>query len=160
MPRGVIHDPTNSRTGHNGKRKEDGPQAQAPSPSEWTKGVDRVGMVFCERVYLWISLWLLPFFGSLELVDLASSLTNSFRFIFIIMAGNPCMALLWIFLLIFIAWPLAFFASGLWIFLQPFEACFSCLQDCNQCLEGFVTWPRAVGEAISSCDSSCPKPNY
>jgi hypothetical protein len=52
----------------------------------------------------------------------------------------------------------AFFASGLWIFLQPFEACFGFLKDCNNCIERFTTWPRKVGEAISSCSSSCPEP--
>lgn len=37
------------------------------------------------------------------------------------MAANPCYAILWLLLLWFIAWPVAFLASGLWIFLQPFE---------------------------------------
>ena len=70
------------------------------------------------------------------------------------------MAVIWVLLLFFVAWPVAMFASGLWILLQPFETWFKCLQDCNQCLEGFVTWPRTVGQAIASCDANCPKPKY
>ena len=73
------------------------------------------------------------------------------------MAGNPCFALLWI-VLLFIAWPVAALAAGLWISLQPFEAVFDCFKDCNGCLETYVTWPRQVGQAISDCDSSCPAP--
>ena len=34
------------------------------------------------------------------------------------MAGNPCYALLWLILLVFIAWPVAGLCSGLWIFLM------------------------------------------
>jgi hypothetical protein len=34
------------------------------------------------------------------------------------MAGNPCYSLLWLILLVFIAWPLAYFCAGLWIFLM------------------------------------------
>jgi hypothetical protein len=48
-----------------------------------------------------------------------------------IMGGNPCFALLWLIVLVFIAWPVAGFASGIWIFLQPFEACFGCIGDCR-----------------------------
>ena len=74
------------------------------------------------------------------------------------MAKNPCYALLWLILLVFIAWPVAGFASGLWIFLQPFEACFSFISDANSCLETYITWPRKCGAAIQSCSSSCPTP--
>ena len=34
-------------------------------------------------------------------------------------------SIIWILLLFFIAWPIAGFCAGFWIFLQPFEACFS-----------------------------------
>ena len=33
-------------------------------------------------------------------------------------SDNICYALLWLLLLWFIAWPIAFFASGLWVFLM------------------------------------------
>lgn len=39
------------------------------------------------------------------------------------MAGNPCYSLLWLILLIFIAWPLAYFFAGLWIFLMVRPTC-------------------------------------
>jgi len=55
------------------------------------------------------------------------------------MAGNPCFALLWI-IVLFIAWFAAGLASGLFIFLQPFEACFGFIRDANSCLENFITW--------------------
>jgi hypothetical protein len=32
---------------------------------------------------------------------------------------------IWILLLLFITWPIAGFCAGFWLFLQPFEACFS-----------------------------------
>ncbi len=72
--------------------------------------------------------------------------------------ANPCFSLLWMILLWFLAWPLAFFLSVLWVFLQPFEALFGFVKGANQCLEGFVTWPRKLGKAIVNCDSSCPQP--
>jgi hypothetical protein len=74
------------------------------------------------------------------------------------MAKNPCYALLWLLLLLFIAWPVSGFASGIWIFLQPFEACFGFIANANRCLEKFTTWPRKCGAAIQSCTSSCPEP--
>jgi hypothetical protein len=74
------------------------------------------------------------------------------------MSSNPCFALLWLILLFFLAWPVAFFASGLWIFLQPFEACFGFIKDANSCLESYTTWPRKVGDAIMNCSSGCPQP--
>ncbi len=85
--------------------------------------------------------------------NLSSRLLSHFT-----MAKNPCYALLWLILLVFIAWPVAGFASGLWIFLQPFEACFSFISDANSCLETYTTWPRKCGAAIQSCTSSCPTP--
>eukprot|EP00934_Nitzschia_sp_Nitz4_P000356 Nitzschia sp. Nitz4//scaffold51_size120721//68107//68512//NITZ4_003734-RA/size120721-snap-gene-0.21-mRNA-1//1//CDS//3329553883//356//frame0 len=74
------------------------------------------------------------------------------------MAGNPIYALLWLILLFFIAWPIAGLCCGLWIILQPFEACFPVIKDCNDFLERFVTWPRDCGAAIFSCSTSCPQP--
>jgi hypothetical protein len=74
------------------------------------------------------------------------------------MAGNPCFALLWLILLFFIAWPVAFFACGLWIILQPFEALFGFIKDANSCIETYITWPRKIGVAIVECQSGCPQP--
>jgi hypothetical protein len=73
------------------------------------------------------------------------------------MARNPLFALLWL-ILLFIAWPVAFLSSGIWILLQPFEACFGFIRDANSCLESYTTWPRRVGEAIANCQSACPQP--
>jgi hypothetical protein len=72
--------------------------------------------------------------------------------------ANPCFALLWILLLVFVAWPVAGFACMFWLFLQPFEACFGCIRDSNACIERFTTWPRKCGQAIQSCQSACPEP--
>lgn len=73
------------------------------------------------------------------------------------MDRNPCYALLWL-ILLGIAWPVAFISSILWVVLQPFEAVFGFIADANNCLEGYVTWPRKVGRAICECDSGCPGP--
>jgi hypothetical protein len=35
-----------------------------------------------------------------------------------IMAKNPLFAILWLVLLFFIAWPVAFFCAGFWVLLQ------------------------------------------
>lgn len=74
------------------------------------------------------------------------------------MSKNPCYALVWLILLIFIAWPLSFFLCGLWIILQPFEACFGFVKDANNCLEDIITWPRKLGQAIIDCSSTFPQP--
>jgi hypothetical protein len=50
------------------------------------------------------------------------------------------------------------FAAGIWVFLQPFEACFGFIRDANSCIEQYVVWPRKVGQAIADCSSSCPQP--
>ena len=71
---------------------------------------------------------------------------------------NPCFALLWLLLLIFIAWPISFFVSFLWIILLPFEPIFGFIRDANACLEDIVMWPRTVGQAIIDCSSVCPQP--
>jgi len=50
------------------------------------------------------------------------------------MSKNPCWAILWL-ILLFPAYFVAGLCSGIWIFLQPFEACFGCIADANGCLE-------------------------
>ena len=66
------------------------------------------------------------------------------------MGGNPCFALIWLIMLVFIAWPVAGFCAGIWIFLQPFEACFGCIKDCSQFFEKFVTVREMVGHTSTS----------
>ena len=73
-------------------------------------------------------------------------------------AQSLCFSLLWIILLFFIAWPVAGICAGVWIILQPLEAFCGCFKDCSNFVEGFVTWPRKVGNAIVNGDSSCPTP--
>ncbi|CAJ1966778.1 unnamed protein product [Cylindrotheca closterium] len=79
---------------------------------------------------------------------------------FIIMArGNQfVMSVVWIILLCFFVWPLAACAGLLWLFLQPFEACFDVVGQLNRFLEKIVTWPREFGHAIASGTESCPQP--
>lgn len=67
-------------------------------------------------------------------------------------------AILWLAILIFIAWPIAGIAAAIWVFLQPFESCFSFLKSLQNFLEKLVTWPRDLGHAISNCQSSFPAP--
>jgi hypothetical protein len=66
---------------------------------------------------------------------------------------------IWILLLIFITWPIAGFCAGFWLFLQPFEACFSFVKEITSFLEKILTWPREVGQAIKSGNKHFPKPN-
>eukprot|EP00544_Gedaniella_sp_CCMP2646_P005938 CAMPEP_0202494116 /NCGR_PEP_ID=MMETSP1361-20130828/10774_1 /ASSEMBLY_ACC=CAM_ASM_000849 /TAXON_ID=210615 /ORGANISM="Staurosira complex sp., Strain CCMP2646" /LENGTH=75 /DNA_ID=CAMNT_0049124527 /DNA_START=46 /DNA_END=273 /DNA_ORIENTATION=+ len=74
------------------------------------------------------------------------------------MAQNPIFGILWLALLIFIAWPVAGIAAAIWIFLQPFEACFSFVKSITQFLEKLITWPRDCGKAVQSCQTSFPAP--
>ena len=55
-------------------------------------------------------------------------------------------SLVWILLLCWIIWPVAFLAGNLWILLQPFEAVVDVVQVANRILEQFVTWPRVCGQ--------------
>jgi len=71
--------------------------------------------------------------------------------------GNLCYALLWLVVLC-VAWPAALLAAVLWIVLQPLEACDGFGRDANNCLEGYITWPRKCGDAIARCSPSCPRP--
>lgn len=100
--------------------------------------------------------------------------------------GNFVFSLLWIVLLVFVAWPVAGICGGLWILLQvwktigicyrnrrdvadplyyfasflsqPFEACFAFLKGITSFLEKLITWPRDCGHAISSGSTSFPAP--
>lgn len=74
------------------------------------------------------------------------------------MGGNICYSLVWLILLIFVAWPIACFVAPIWIFLMPFEAFLPCIGDINGFLERFVKWPRDLGDAIANCATGCPQP--
>jgi hypothetical protein len=74
------------------------------------------------------------------------------------MASNPVFAILWMLLLFFIAWPVAWFCAGLWIFLQPFESCFEFIKQIDGFLEKIITWPRECGKAIMTCQQEFPAP--
>jgi hypothetical protein len=104
------------------------------------------------------------------------------------MASNFVFSILWIALLVFLAWPIAGFCGGIWILLQvrtkigiccrssrfsyvaytlylfapfplqPFEACFGFIKGITSFLEKLITWPRDVGHAISTGSTSFPAP--
>jgi len=73
-------------------------------------------------------------------------------------SGNICYSLVWLILLVFLAWPIAMLISPIWIILLPFEAFCGIIADLNGFLERFVTWPRDLGSAIINCQTTCPQP--
>eukprot|EP00977_Amphora_coffeiformis_P013575 scaffold3586_cov164-Amphora_coffeaeformis.AAC.26 len=64
------------------------------------------------------------------------------------MAKNVLFSIIWILLLIFIAWPVAGFCAGIWVILQPFEAVLGFVKQINNFLEKLITWPRECGQAL------------
>jgi len=74
------------------------------------------------------------------------------------MAKNPIFAVVWLVLLVCLAWPVAGMCAGVWLLLQPFEGCFSFVKDITDFLEKLITWPRDCGRAISDCATRCPTP--
>ncbi|KAL7534738.1 hypothetical protein ACHAWF_004937 [Thalassiosira exigua] len=74
------------------------------------------------------------------------------------MASNPIFSLLWLILLLVLAWPVAFLCAALWVLLMPFEPCCACMRSINQTLEDFTKWPLECGNAIYRCNSACPSP--
>jgi hypothetical protein len=104
------------------------------------------------------------------------------------MASNPIFALLWLILLLVLAWPAAILCAILWVIFmvrlemndnkvgmfpfialkiidllllypqKPFEACCACTRSINQTLEDFTKWPIECGNAIMRCSSACPSP--
>lgn len=96
------------------------------------------------------------------------------------MAKNVLFGIIWLLLLIFIAWPIAWFCAGIWVFLQvseeliwsgtlhvetnfshtllsllsllpqPFEAVFGFVKQINNFLEKLITWPRDCGQGKSA----------
>ncbi|KAL7557433.1 hypothetical protein ACA910_015268 [Epithemia clementina (nom. ined.)] len=71
---------------------------------------------------------------------------------------NIFYSLIWLLLLIFIAWPVAGFCASIWLILQAFEGLFPFVRSINSFLENLVTWPRECGNAIANCSSQCPRP--
>lgn len=99
---------------------------------------------------------------------------------------NPIYALMWLVLLVFLAWPLAGFLTvvrltyssmnavisiclhqpfntvlfilQIWVVLQPFEPLFGFIKDINSTVEKYITWPRECGKAIWNCSNRCPQP--
>ncbi|KAL7556601.1 hypothetical protein ACA910_021021 [Epithemia clementina (nom. ined.)] len=71
---------------------------------------------------------------------------------------NILFALIWLILLVFIAWPVAGFCSFFWLILQAFEGLLPFVRGINSFLEKIVTWPRECGNAIAHCSSTCPRP--
>ena len=69
-----------------------------------------------------------------------------------------CFALIWVLLLLFVAWPLALLSAVLWVLIQPCETCIDGADDINRCLYPFLRYPRRVGRAIHRCDTEMPKP--
>ena len=133
------------------------------------------------------------------------------------MANSPLYAVVWLLLLFFVAWPVAWFLAGVWIFIQvcpcdcalvfrnvkcvhpsvtrrifrritrsstdqkvmswpcidisywltvcrpfdskPFESLSPIFKQINDFLEKLITWPRDVGQAILTCQTTFPAPS-
>jgi hypothetical protein len=73
-------------------------------------------------------------------------------------AASYCYALLWFFLLLFVAWPFAIICAVLWVLIQPCEPCIDGADEINRCLYPWLRYPRRVGRAIHRCDTEMPKP--
>lgn len=57
-------------------------------------------------------------------------------------------SLLWIIVLIFIAWPIAGLVAGVYILLLPFGACIKAIKEVNDFLYKIISWPYNVGKYI------------
>ena len=67
-------------------------------------------------------------------------------------------SLIWLLLLFFIAWPLAWFCAWWWCLCIAFEGLFPFVKDITDFLFKIVSWPRVVGSAILRGDPSFPTP--
>jgi len=74
------------------------------------------------------------------------------------MAKNIVFSLIWIVLLIFLAWPVAAFCAGWWVIFLPFEGIHDIVKQITAFLEKIMTWPRDIGKAILSGDTKFPSP--
>eukprot|EP00554_Chaetoceros_debilis_P001151 CAMPEP_0194095228 /NCGR_PEP_ID=MMETSP0149-20130528/56720_1 /TAXON_ID=122233 /ORGANISM="Chaetoceros debilis, Strain MM31A-1" /LENGTH=75 /DNA_ID=CAMNT_0038781167 /DNA_START=724 /DNA_END=951 /DNA_ORIENTATION=- len=74
------------------------------------------------------------------------------------MASNVIYSVMWLLLLIFLAWPLAGFCSAWWVFFLPFEGFHNVFVQITTFLEKIMTWPRDVGKAIRNGSQKFPNP--
>eukprot|EP00533_Pseudo-nitzschia_delicatissima_P004707 CAMPEP_0116094330 /NCGR_PEP_ID=MMETSP0327-20121206/9073_1 /TAXON_ID=44447 /ORGANISM="Pseudo-nitzschia delicatissima, Strain B596" /LENGTH=77 /DNA_ID=CAMNT_0003585925 /DNA_START=56 /DNA_END=289 /DNA_ORIENTATION=+ len=73
--------------------------------------------------------------------------------------NNFFYSIIWLVVLVFLAWPLAMAVSWIWILLQPIEAVLpEPVKSINRFLEKLVTWPRDLGYAITKGQASFPAP--
>mmetsp|Transcript_8029 Transcript_8029/g.16075 ORF Transcript_8029/g.16075 Transcript_8029/m.16075 type:complete len:91 (+) Transcript_8029:113-385(+) len=72
------------------------------------------------------------------------------------------LAIVWVLLLIFIAWPISWMISPFWILLLPFKGLpgglGSTITDVCDFLERFVKWPEVIGPAVFSMEERFPAP--
>ncbi|KAK3727728.1 hypothetical protein RRG08_032684 [Elysia crispata] len=61
--------------------------------------------------------------------------------------GNIVMSIVWLLLLLFIAWPVAFFIGSFWVFLQPFMVCLK-LHDLQKSLLTIVDLPTTCTQKM------------
>ena len=64
-------------------------------------------------------------------------------------------AILWILILIFFGWPIAFFIAGIWVCAMPFAVCISFCKDIMELLEKIVKLPQTIGEYIVAQKPLC-----
>ncbi len=75
-----------------------------------------------------------------------------------IMASTIIYSILWLLLLIFIAWPISWFCAWWWVVLISFESLFPIIKQASEFLEKIVSWPRTVGSAMIKGDTQFPAP--
>lgn len=64
-------------------------------------------------------------------------------------------SILWVLILIWIAWPVAFFCSFIYIFCSPFLVCIPGCQGVVDLLKKGVEWPHKCGEKIVAGADVC-----
>ena len=75
-----------------------------------------------------------------------------------IMASTIIYSILWLLLLVFIAWPISWFCAWWWVVLISFESLFPVIKSASEFLEKIVSWPRSVGSAMIKGDTQFPAP--
>ena len=72
------------------------------------------------------------------------------------------LAIVWVALLIFIAWPISWMIAPFWILLLPFKGLpgvlGDMLTDVTDFLERFVKWPEVIGSAVFNMQERFPAP--